>query len=392
MAESLSTTESAEYRGVKSAEYRGVESAEYRGVQGDRAFAAVAFTGGGTAGHVFPGLAVAARLGRRIIWIGSRDGVEKRLVADAGIEYRGIPAGKLRRYFSLRNLSDIIRIAAGIMVSLRVLRRERPALLFSKGGFVSVPPVIAARLIGIPAWTHESDFDPGLATRINMRLCEKVLLSFPQTLRYLPAGCRAKAVVTGNPVRAGVYAADPARGRSFVGCREDTPLLFVIGGSLGSAFLNGLIASSLPRLVPRFFVVHQMGADGFAASDTRNYFPAPFFQEEHLDIMAAADLVISRAGANTLAELAALGKPSVLVPLSEASSRGDQLRNAGAFHACGASVILPEGEATADALVALVDSLFADRSRLRDMGGRAGTLGEGRPAETIAKLILQRIG
>jgi len=354
--------------------------------------AAVAFTGGGTAGHVFPGLAVAARLGRRVVWIGSRDGVEKKLVADAGIEYRGIPAGKLRRYFSLRNVSDIISIAAGIMASLRVLRRERPALLFSKGGFVSVPPVLAARLIGIPAWTHESDFDPGLATRINMRFCEKVLLSFPQTLQYLPAGCRAKAVVTGNPVRAGVYSADPARGRSFVGCRQDTPLLFVIGGSLGSAFLNGLIASSLPRLAPRFFVAHQMGADGFAASDARNYFPAPFFHEEHLDIMAAADLVISRAGANTLAELAALAKPSVLVPLSEASSRGDQLRNAAAFRACGASVILPEGEATADALVALVDSLFADRGRLRDMGCRAGTLGEGRPAETIAKLILQRIG
>ncbi len=155
---------------------------------GSRASPVVAFAGGGTAGHVFPGLAVAARLGRPIVWIGSSRGVEKQLVGEAGIEFHGIPAGKLRRYLSLRNLTDVIRTAAGVVASLRVLRRVKPALLFSKGGFVSVPPVVAAWMRGIPAWTHESDFDPGLATRINMRFCEKVLVSFPETLQDLPGG------------------------------------------------------------------------------------------------------------------------------------------------------------------------------------------------------------
>jgi UDP-N-acetylglucosamine--N-acetylmuramyl-(pentapeptide) pyrophosphoryl-undecaprenol N-acetylglucosamine transferase len=225
---------------------------------GSRASPVVAFAGGGTAGHVFPGLAVASRLGRPIVWIGSSNGVEKELVAAAGIEFHGIPAGKLRRYLSLRNLTDIVLTAAGIVASLRVLSKVKPSLLFSKGGFASVPPVIAAWLRGIPAWTHESDLDPGLATRINMRFCEKVLVSFPETLEDLPSGYRGKAVVTGNPVRAALYAAEPRRGRAFVGSEPGTPLLMVIGGSLGSSFLNALVSASLPRLLPRLFFVQKM--------------------------------------------------------------------------------------------------------------------------------------
>jgi len=359
---------------------------------GSRASPVVAFAGGGTAGHVFPGLAVAARLGRPIVWIGSSRGVEKQLVAAAGIEFHGIPAGKLRRYLSLRNLIDIIRTAAGVVASLRVLRRVKPSLLFSKGGFVSVPPVVAAWMRGIPAWTHESDFDPGLATRINMRFCEKVLVSFPETLADLPAVYREKAVVTGNPVRAALYQADPARGRAFVGSEPGAPLLLVIGGSLGSSFVNSLVQASLQRLLPRFFVVHQMGEKEFTPAMKRNYFPAAFFREELPDILAAADLVISRAGANTLAEIAALAKPSLLVPLPPSSSRGDQVRNAGMFRARGASIVLSEEEATPEALVSAVESLFAAPGKLAEMGRCAGTLAAGRPDKTIADLILQRIG
>ncbi|MGA2639748.1 MAG: undecaprenyldiphospho-muramoylpentapeptide beta-N-acetylglucosaminyltransferase [Spirochaetia bacterium] len=351
----------------------------------------VAFAGGGTAGHVFPGLAVAAWLGRRVVWIGSSRGVEKQLTAEAGIEFRGIPAGKLRRYVSLRNLTDIMKTAAGIVASLRILMKEKPSLLFSKGGFVSVPPVLAAWLCGIPAWTHESDFDPGLATRINMRFCEKILVSFPETLDCLPAAFREKAVVTGNPVRDALYAAQPGRGRAFVGCKDGLPLLLVIGGSLGSSFLNTLVAASLPQLLPRYFVVHQMGAKEFAPASRENYFSSPFIRDELPDIMAAADLVISRAGANTLAEIAALGKPSILIPLPMRGSRGDQLKNAAIFRSRGAALILEEEGTTSEALVAAVESLFEGAERRAQMGRCASRLGAGRPDKSIAELILQRL-
>jgi UDP-N-acetylglucosamine--N-acetylmuramyl-(pentapeptide) pyrophosphoryl-undecaprenol N-acetylglucosamine transferase len=351
----------------------------------------IAFTGGGTAGHVFPGIAVAEALGRRVLWIGSRNGVEKKLAEDAGIEFRGIPAGKLRRYFSLRNLSDIGRIISAVFAAVRIVSKEKPAFLFSKGGFVSVPPVVAARLCGIPAYTHESDFDPGLATRINLIFCEKVLVSFAETVDFLPARFRRKAVVTGNPVRRAMYKADAGRGRRFLGCDASTQVILVLGGSQGSSFINGLIASCVERLVPRFFVVHQMGAQDYCASTLRNYLPAAFFSAELPDIIAAADLVICRSGANTLAELAALGRPSVLIPLSRSGSRGDQLRNAEVFRARGASLVLQEQEATGDTLLAVVCPLLADTRKLQEMGRNARSLSAGRPAETIAKLITERL-
>jgi UDP-N-acetylglucosamine--N-acetylmuramyl-(pentapeptide) pyrophosphoryl-undecaprenol N-acetylglucosamine transferase len=365
------------------------------------ALSSVAFAGGGTAGHVFPGLAVAQRLGRRIIWIGSSRGVEKQLVTEAGIQFRGIPAGKLRRYLSLRNISDILATAAGVVASLRILLKEKPAFLFSKGGFASVPPVVAAWLCRIPSWTHESDFDAGLATRINLRFCEKVLVSFAETLAGLPKSAREKAVVTGNPVRAAIYLASPEEGRRFVKAPPGVPLILVLGGSLGSSFLNTLVRESLPRL-GRFFVVHQMGERDFAAASVRGeggagakhpgYFPAAFFGRELPDLMAAADLVVTRAGANTLAEIAALGKASLLVPLPASSSRGDQLRNAEVFRSRGASIVLPEERATEGSFVAALEDLFDGARRLADMGRCASALASGRPDQVIADLILQRLG
>ena len=390
MAKTLaSAAPSAEYVRAQSAEYVGAQSAEYVGANAPD-LPLVAFTGGGTAGHVFPGLAVAEELHGRALWIGSLSGVEKKLAEDAGIEFRGIPAGKLRRYFSLRNLSDIGRIVSAVFAAVRILKKEKPAFLFSKGGFVSVPPVVAARLCGIPAFTHESDFDPGLATRINLMFCEKVLVSFAETVDFLPARFRQKAVVTGNPVRRAVYSADAGRGRRYLGCDPQTQVVLVLGGSQGSSFINGLIASCLETLVPRFFVVHQMGAQDYSPSTLRNYLPAAFFSAELPDIIAAADLVICRSGANTLAELAALGKPSLLIPL-KSGSRGDQLRNAEVFRARGAARVLQEQEATADSLLSVVCPLLADARQLKEMGGSARSLSNGRPAETIARLIMQRL-
>ncbi len=351
----------------------------------------VAMTGGGTAGHVFPGIAVAEQLDCRVLWIGSATGVEGKLVRDAGIDFRGIPAGKLRRYVSFRNITDIARVFAGILASVRILKKARPSLLFSKGGFVSVPPVVAARLCGIPAFTHESDFDPGLATRINLRFCEKVLVSFPDTVGFLPERYRQKALVTGNPVRAGLLAGDAARGRQLVGCDARRPLVLVMGGSLGSSFINSLVSAAAPRLVEACHVVHQMGEKDFAPSRLGGYSTAGFITEGLPDIMAAADLVVCRSGANTLAELAALGKPMVLIPLPSSGSRGDQLRNAEVFAAAGAAFVLREEEATPESLLSAIRSLLADPRRLAGMASCALRMSAGSPAREIARLIRERI-
>jgi UDP-N-acetylglucosamine--N-acetylmuramyl-(pentapeptide) pyrophosphoryl-undecaprenol N-acetylglucosamine transferase len=352
----------------------------------------VAITGGGTAGHVFPGLAVAEQLGCRVFWIGSRGGVEGNLVREAGIDFYGVPAGKLRRYLSLRNLTDVARVIAGIVVSLRILRRERPSLLFSKGGFVSVPPVIAARLCGIPSFTHESDFDPGLATRINLRFCEKVFVSFPDTVDFLPAGYRDKAVVTGNPVRQALRAGDAARGRSLVGCDSGTQIILVMGGSLGSSFINSIVSSVAPKLAEKYFIVHQMGEKEFTPSPLPRYATRAFIREELPDVMAAASLVVSRSGANTLSELAALGKPMILIPLPLSGSRGDQLRNAEVFRRAGAAVVLPEETTGPESFLSAVTALLGDPGELSRMAARAKGLSGGNPAGTIARLIRERVG
>ncbi len=349
----------------------------------------VVFAGGGTAGHVFPGLAVAEELGVPVLWIGSRSGVEKGIVSRTGIRFRGIPAGKLRRYLSLRNLVDIVKTIAGIAASVALLLRIRPALLFSKGGYVSVPPVIASWLCGIPSWTHESDFDPGLATRINLRFSEKVLVSWPETLSFLSPRSRAKAIVTGNPVRPSLHRADPARGRLFARCEPGVPLLLVLGGSLASAAVNALVAGCIDRLVASCCVVHQVG--GSPAARRARYLPLPFIGEELPDVMAAAELVVSRAGANTLSELAVLGKPSVLIPLPLSSSRGDQLRNAERFRAAGASVVLDEAAGSPGLLADTVEALLADRERLGRMGAAARSLGAPHAEREIARLIRERL-
>ncbi len=357
----------------------------------------IAIVGGGTGGHVFPGLAVAEEISRLwggpLVWIGARGGIEKALVESAGIPFHGIPAGKLRRYASLSNITDLAKIAAGVFASMVILLRRRPAILFSKGGFVSVPPVVAAALCGIPCFTHESDYDPGLATRINIRFCEKIFVAFDQTVGFLPPGCRAKAVVSGNPVRSAIYRGDPALGRRIVGCPPSTPMVLVLGGSLGSSAINALVESALPRLHDACFVVHQMGEKDFRPATRTGYFPAPFFREELPHIMAAADLVVGRAGANSLAELAALGKPSILIPLPRSGgSRGDQVRNAELFRAHGAALVLQQEGATGDGLLDAVIGLLGDKSRLEDMGKKARSLSKGNPAREIARLILDRIG
>lgn len=354
----------------------------------------IVFSGGGTGGHVFPALAVLDELAPawpgRLVWIGSASGIERSILSQRGIPFYGIPSGKLRRYFSLRNFLDLFKITAGFISALFILAKEKPRLVFSKGGYVSVPPVLAAWVLRIPALTHESDLNPGLATRINARFCKKVLVSFADTRQFFGASLQRKIMHTGNPIRRSLLRGDPAAGRALVGCPPGRKILLVLGGSLGSAFINKAVLSGLEELTRLCFVVHQMGSVHYRPSSRDDYYPAPFFTRELADLLAAADLVVCRAGANTLWELAALGRPAVLVPLAEYASRGDQIENAAFFARSGAAVVVPEAQAAEGRLTETVLQLVGNDSKLAEMGRRAAALGRPESAAMIAGLILER--
>ncbi|MFW5814059.1 MAG: undecaprenyldiphospho-muramoylpentapeptide beta-N-acetylglucosaminyltransferase [Spirochaetota bacterium] len=336
----------------------------------------VLFSGGGTGGHVYPGLAVLDRVrelgGVEVAWIGSIDGMERGIVTDHAVAYHAIPAGKLRRYFSLRNAVDVFRVAGGLLRSLAILRRLRPAVLFSKGGFVSVPPVVAARLLGIPVISHESDADPGLATRINARFSSTVLVPYEQTREHLPPALRERVVVTGNPLRPEILSGRRERGLAFLGFEpsDPRPVVCFLGGSLGALQLNDAVAGLAARIEGSWRVVHQSGNHAVARENGTGYHAAPFFGAELPDVLAAADLLVCRAGASTIWEGAALGKPMLLVPLAS-GSRGDQLRNAAVFERAGAARVFTDAESLEDDLVRALDELVSDPATRREMGRRA---------------------
>jgi UDP-N-acetylglucosamine--N-acetylmuramyl-(pentapeptide) pyrophosphoryl-undecaprenol N-acetylglucosamine transferase len=358
----------------------------------------IVFTGGGTGGHIYPGLAVVDELKKitdaDIVWIGSSAGIDRSIVENHGLPFFGIPSGKLRRYFSLRNFIDIFKIVAGFFSAFALLLKLRPSVVFSKGGFVSVPPCLAARVLGIPVITHECDFSPGLATKINSRFATRILVSYEKTADFFSGKIRSRVSVTGNPVRGAFYAASAERGRAFLGCGNDVPVVMVQGGSLGARQVNDLIAGCLGELCARCVVVHQTGEQnvdqvirpGDSAVAGR-YKPYPFIRAEMPDVVAAADIVIARSGANTVWECAAAGKPMVLVPLEKGSSRGDQVENARFFVSRGAAVMLTGPDATPEKLVAAVFSILDSERLKRDMAANALALGSSRPAEAIAAIV-----
>lgn len=329
--------------------------------------AAVALAGGGTAGHVYPGLEVARVLrerGLRVFWIGTRGALETRLVRAAGIEFHAVPAGKLRRYASLRNITDIGRTGAGVLAAARILRREGACVLFAKGGFASVPPAAAAALLGIPVVTHESDSTAGLATRIISLVARRVLLSWPAAAAGLPLPARAR--LTGLPVRAALRAGDRRRGRAMLGAGDGTRVMLVLGGSLGAETLNRMVREAKAGLTRDWMVVHQTGSHrGAQAVDERRYRARAYFDDEFPDLLAAADLAVSRAGATTLAEFAATGTAAVLVPLPRTTSRGEQIVNARLAAAAGAALVLPPGAQTGARLLRCARTLTDDRLRAR---------------------------
>ena len=312
----------------------------------------IVMTGGGTAGHVTPNIALMPALqeaGYEITYIGSYNGMEKELIEAQKIPYIGISSGKLRRYFDWKNFSDPFKVLKGYAQSIRLLKKIKPDVVFSKGGFVSVPVVLAASAKKIPCIIHESDMTPGLANKISIPKASKVCCNFAETMENLPAG---KAVVTGTPIRQELFAGDAVKAMTFCGFTEVRPTLLVIGGSSGSVRVNEAIRSCLPELTKKYNVIHLCGKGNIDESynGTAHYVQFDYIKQELADLLALADIVVSRAGANAICELLALRKPSVLIPLSLAASRGDQILNARYFEKLGYAHVLMQEDMTPENL------------------------------------------
>ena len=323
----------------------------------------IVLTGGGTAGHVTPNIALLPSLkeaGYEVFYIGSYTGIEKTLIEDLGIPYYGISSGKLRRYRSLKNLSDPFRVLHGLFQAKRLMKKIKPDIVFSKGGFVSVPVVLAAGSRHIPVIIHESDMTPGLANKIAMRKATKICCNFPETLKYLPEG---KAVLTGSPIRQELLLGNKAAGLDLCNFTTDKPIILVVGGSTGAVHVNEAVRSILPELLKDFQVVHLCGKGKMDESlnGTPGYVQFEYISEQMRDLFAISSIVISRAGANAICELLALKKPNLLIPLSANASRGDQILNANSFKEHGYSMVLTEEDMTKDTLLAAVRKLYADR-------------------------------
>ena len=364
--------------------------------------------GGGTGGHVLPALAVIEDLGRRhrlaeVLWIGSADGLEREAALGAGIPFVSIPTGKLRRYLSARTAIDAVRVPAGVLQAWRLLRRFRPSVVFSTGGFGSVPTVLAAARM-VPILTHEQTAILGLATRINARFADVLAVSYDSTAA-LAATLHGRVVITGNPVRASLAVGDATRARARWGFVDELPLLYVTGGARGASPLNRRFAALLPDLLGCCQVLHQAGpasanADAGELARRREEWPeelrkryrvVEFVRDELADVYAAANLVLGRAGAGTVAELAYLGKPSVLVPLPGAGG-DEQTHNARLLANCGAAVLLPQTEATPERLKEVTLNLIRDPDRLQVMGADARRMSRPDAAARLADELLSLHG
>lgn len=345
----------------------------------------VVLTGGGTAGHVTPNLAIIPKLkqmGYHIEYIGTKNGMEREIIEKTGLPYHMISAGKLRRYFSLKNFTDPARILAGYMQAKRILRKIKPSIVFSKGGFVSVPVVFAAHKLGIPVVVHESDYTPGLANKLCLPRAQKVCVAFSSTLKSIPDG---KGVYTGLPIRAELLKGTKDNALKICGFSGKKPVLLVMGGSLGAQPINDALDSIMPTLTARFDVIHIRGKEnlacGFLPCGCKQF---GYVDSELADMYAAADIMLSRAGATAVFEILALALPALLVPLSKAASRGDQVLNAQYFEEQGFSHVLPQEELNADTLLEAIDKLYKDAESLRKRMKRENAADA---ADTVARII-----
>ena len=346
----------------------------------------IILTGGGTAGHVTPNIALLPRLkelGYDIQYIGSYTGIEKELIEPFGIPYHGISSGKLRRYFSVQNFTDPFRVLKGFREAHKLIRQLKPDVIFSKGGFVSVPVVLAGKRCKVPVIIHESDMTPGLANKIAIPSAAKVCCNFPETLKSLPEG---KAVLTGAPIRQELLSGNKIAAMDMCHFTSDKPVILVIGGSLGAVAVNNAVREALPELLKDFQIIHLCGKGKMDESlkDVEGYCQFEYIKNELRNLFALADIVISRAGANAICELLALHKPNLLIPLSANASRGDQILNARSFERQGFSLVLEEEQLTKETLLAAVKNLYENRTTFINSmknSGQQDSIG------TIIKLI-----
>ncbi|MCP8967112.1 undecaprenyldiphospho-muramoylpentapeptide beta-N-acetylglucosaminyltransferase [Ectobacillus ponti] len=325
----------------------------------------IIFTGGGSAGHVTPNLALIPKLKERgwhVHYIGSKTGIEKEIIERAGIPYSGIASGKLRRYFDWKNFKDPFRVVKGVMEASWIIRKQKPDVIFSKGGFVSVPVVIGGWLNKVPVYLHESDITPGLANRIAIKFASKIFVTFEEAKRHLPAD---KTIFAGAPIREELLQGSKEKGLRFLGFTFRKPVITVMGGSLGAVRINEAVRELLPKLLPNYQVVHLCGKGNLdpALEGTSGYRQFEYVSEELPDLLAATDFVISRAGSNAIFEFLTMHKPMVLIPLSRAQSRGDQILNAQAFEKKGYCHVLQEEGLTPAALAAAIQEVAENKQR-----------------------------
>ncbi len=379
----------------------------------------VCFTGGGTGGHIYPGLAVVDELKTiaknnnkdlKIFWIGCSKGMDQKIVEKAigpdgrtsADRFFGIPSGKLRRYFSIKNFSDLFRIMGGFFKAYHILRKYKPCLLFSKGGFVSVPPCLAARFLKIPVYTHECDFTLGLANRINFKSAKKMFVSYEETKNRLSSTDQNRVIVTGNPVRPVFYNTNADKGYEFLGLKKENlrkPVLLVLGGSSGARQVNNLIFENIDYLCKNFTVVHQTGlvnsnenkTDELIKKYPDDYKAYNFIYDQMPDVLSAADIVLSRAGANSIWETAVLYKPMILIPLCGSGTRGDQVDNAEFFAQENAAIVLLGKDADKEHLVNALEKLLKAENRKSYSDAVKALVKNKKPAEYIAQIIFEEV-
>jgi len=345
-------------------------------------------TGGGTAGHVTPNLALIPKLkdmGYEVKYIGTADGIERRIIEGEKIEYYVISSGKLRRYFDIKNFTDPFKVVAGLWQSYKIIKEEKPDVVFSKGGFVAVPVVIGAFLNKVPVIAHESDITPGLANKISAPYCTKVCVTFPESLKAIKGN---KGVLTGTPIREELFQGSKILGLRACGFDGKKPVLMIMGGSLGARAINETIRKSINKLLINYDVIHICGKGNLdeKLKNAAGYKQFEYVNEELPNLMAAADIVVSRAGANSIFEFLALKKPTLLIPLSAKSSRGDQILNAASFEKSGYSMVIQDEELNEELLLSKLEELEKNKGKLIKAMGESKV---GNGVEAIIKLIQQ---
>ncbi len=325
----------------------------------------IVLTGGGTAGHVTPNIALIPHLqkaGYDVYYIGSKGGMEEELIKKCGIPYYGVSSGKLRRYLDKKNFTDVFKVIRGIMQSKRLIKKIKPDVVFSKGGFVAVPVVMGAAMNRVPVVAHESDITPGLANKLAMPFAKAVCTTFPEAVAQIKD---KKGIHTGTPIREMLFDGDKEKGKALCGFGDNKPVILIMGGSQGSVRVNNIIRAIAPKLLKDFNIIHLCGKGNLSPNfeNTQGYAQFEYISEELPDLFALCDIIVSRAGSNAICEFLALNKPMLLIPLGKDASRGDQILNARSFEKQGFAQVCLEENMTKESLYKQITDLYRNRDR-----------------------------